>query len=100
MLWHGNKCGKNKSNEFFKTTPPVTIMIDQIQLANVECFKYLGSVLRNDGKCTCEIQSRIAMVKTAFNKKKTHFTRTLDFNLREKLEKCYIWSLALYGAET
>ena len=24
---------------------PITIMIDQKQLANVECFKYLGSIL-------------------------------------------------------
>ena len=26
---------------------PVTIMIDQKQLENVECFKYLGSLLTN-----------------------------------------------------
>ena len=32
-------------------------------------FKYLGSVLTNDGRCTCEIKSRIAMAKAAFNKK-------------------------------
>jgi hypothetical protein len=46
-------------------------MIDQKQLANVECFKYFGSVLANDGRCMCEIKSRIAMAKAAFNKKKT-----------------------------
>ena len=28
------------------------------------------------------------------------FTSTLDLELREKLVKCYIWSIALYGAET
>jgi len=27
-------------------------------------------------------------------------TITLDLNLRKKLFKCYIWSIALYGAET
>ena len=47
-------------------------MIGQKQLENVECFKYLGSVLTNDGRCTCEIKSGIAMVKAAFIKKKTH----------------------------
>jgi hypothetical protein len=36
----------------------------------------------------------------AFNKKKTPFTSKLDLNLRKKLVKCYIWSIALYGAET
>ena len=40
------------------------------------------------------------MAKAAFNKKKTLFTITLDLNLRKKLVKCYIWSMALYGAET
>jgi len=48
-------------------------MIDQKQLENVECFKYLGSLLTNDGRCTrtCEIKSRIAMAKAAFSKKRT-----------------------------
>jgi hypothetical protein len=36
----------------------------------------------------------------AFNKKKNLFTSKLDLNLRKKLVKCYIWSMALYGAET
>jgi hypothetical protein len=31
---------------------------------------------------------------------KTLFTSKLDLNLRKKLVKCYIWSMALYGAET
>jgi len=28
------------------------------------------------------------------------FTSTLDLELRKKLLKCYVWSIALYGAET
>ena len=52
------------------------------------------------GRCTCEIKSRIAIAKAAFNKKKTLFTSKLDLNLRKKLVKCYIWSMVLYGAET
>jgi hypothetical protein len=40
------------------------------------------------------------MVKAAFNKKKNLFTSKLDLNLRKKLVKCCIWSMALYGAET
>jgi len=34
------------------------------------------------------------------SKKKTIFTSKLDLNLRKKLIKFYIWSMALYGAET
>ena len=63
-------------------------------------FKYLGSILTNDGRCTCEIKSRIAKAKCAFNKKGVLFTGTLDLELRKKLVKCYIWSIALCGAET
>ena len=40
------------------------------------------------------------MAKAAFNKKKNSFNRKLDLNLRKKLVKCYVWSMALYGAET
>ena len=40
------------------------------------------------------------MAKAAFNKQRTLFTSTLDLKLRKKLVKWYIWSIALYGAET
>jgi len=40
------------------------------------------------------------MAKAAFNKKRTPFTSTLDLELRKKLVKCYVWSIALHGAET
>jgi hypothetical protein len=57
-------------------------------------------MLTNDGRCTCEIKSRTAMAKAAFNKKGALFTSKMDLELRKKLVKCYIWSIALYGAET
>jgi hypothetical protein len=57
-------------------------------------------MLTYDGRCTCEIKSRIAMAKAAFNKKMVLFTSTLDLELRKKLVKCYIWSMILNGAET
>ena len=75
-------------------------MIDQKQLENMESFKFLCSMITNDGRCTCEIKSRIDMAKSAFNKKRALFTSTLDLKLRKKLVKCYIRSTALYGAET
>jgi len=42
----------------------------------------------------------IAIAKAAFNKKRALFTSTLDLELRKKLVKCYVWSIALYGAKT
>jgi len=39
------------------------------------------------------------MATLAFNNKKALLTSKLDLKLRKKLLKCYIWSIALYGAE-
>jgi len=49
-----------------------------LELENVECFKYLGIMLTNDGRCTREIKSRIVMAKAAFSKNKTLFTSKMD----------------------
>jgi hypothetical protein len=57
-------------------------------------------MLTNDARCTHEIKSRIAVAKAAFNQKRALFTRNMDLELRKKLVKCYIWSIALCGAET
>jgi len=57
----------------------------------------MGSILTNDGRCTCEIKCRIAMAKAAFNKKRTLFTSTLDLGIEEetsevlRLEHSFIW---------
>ena len=91
---------KNKLMRISRQPSPVTITVDQKQLKNVKCFKCLGSMLTEDGRCICVIKSRIAMARAAFNKKKNLFTRKLYLNLRKKLVKYYVWSMALYGAET
>jgi len=91
---------KTKVMRISRQQSPVKIIINQKQLENVESFKYLGNLLTNDGRCTCEIKCRIAMAKGAFNKKRTLFTSTLDLEFRKKLVKCYVWNIALYGAET
>jgi hypothetical protein len=47
-------------------------------------------MLPKDGRCTCEIKSRIAIAKAAFNKKRALFTIKMDLELRKNLVKCYI----------
>jgi hypothetical protein len=66
--------------------------------AIVEYFSYLGSMITSNTRCTHEIKSRIFVAKATFNKKAL-FTSKLDLNLKKKLVKCYVWSIALYGAE-
>jgi hypothetical protein len=40
------------------------------------------------------------MAKAAFNKKRAPFISKMDLELRNKPVKCYIWIIAVYGAET
>jgi hypothetical protein len=82
MVW---KVDRTKVMRISRQPSPVIIMIGQKQLENVECFKYLGSILTNDGRCMRDIKFRIAIARAAFNKKKTLFTSKLDLNLRKKL---------------
>ena len=78
------------------------IMVDQKQPENVKYFNYFGSLITNNARCTRELKSRTVMAK-----KKQHstgrrlvVTNKLHLNLRKELLKFYIWSMALYGAET
>ena len=63
-------------------------------------------MLTNDGRCTCEIKSRIAIAKAAFNKKKILFIRKMDLNLRKKLLNatfgawlCMVLKLGRFGQQ-
>jgi hypothetical protein len=51
---------------------PAQIMIDQQQMENVEHFNCLGTMITNYARCTCDIKSRNAVIKAAFDKKNFH----------------------------
>jgi hypothetical protein len=57
-------------------------------------------MITKDARCTWDIKSKIPMANAAFSQKKALFSSELDLNLRKKLLNCYIWSIALCGAET
>jgi hypothetical protein len=42
----------------------------------------------------------LRIVGVSIWEKRTLFTSTLDLELRKKLVKCYVWSIALYDPET
>ena len=46
------------------------------------------------------ISSIISIAKEAFNRKRSIFCGPLEKELRKRLVKCFVWSVALYGAET
>ena len=95
-------------------TPPVSLTAKNkdIHGGNISCFrklvvyygvceigfKYLCSLIANDARYIREIKYRIAMATTTCNKKAV-FTIKVVLILREKLTKCYIWSIDLYDVE-
>jgi hypothetical protein len=91
---------KTKTMKISRQPTPLEIKMDKKPVENMEGFNYLGSMITNDIRCTLEIKTRIAMAKAAFIRNKTLFTNKLYLELRKKLVKCYILSIALYGAET
>ena len=91
---------KSKVVRISRQSSPIQIMIDQTQLQNGEYFTCLDSRITNDSGCTQQIQPRTIKAKVALNKKKALFTSKLRLNLRKKIVKCDIWSIALYAVET
>jgi hypothetical protein len=56
-------------------------------------------MVTNDARCTCEIKSRVAVARAAFNKK-TLFTSKLDLNLKKKTSKLLHLEWGLVCVET
>ncbi|KAL4132882.1 hypothetical protein QTP88_009959 [Uroleucon formosanum] len=67
----------------------------------VEEMVYLGSKITSDGKSVHEIKQRIALAKIAFSKKHKLLTsKNIHLNIKKRLIKTYVWSVATYGCET
>jgi hypothetical protein len=90
---------KTKAMRLSRSLPPVTNYDRSTTTGECGIFQLLLNTITNYARCTRKIKSRIVMVKAPFSKK-ILFARKLDLNLRHKLIKYYIWSVALYGAET
>ena len=59
-------------------------------LEQVTDFKYLGSILHEEGRCTKEIKTRIAMAKCTFNSRRGLLTMGLSLNLRKRMVKSLV----------
>ena len=66
----------------------------------VDSFKYLGCNISSNMNCCQEVKQRIAMATEAFNRKRSIFCGPLEKEPRRRLVKCFVWSVAFYGAET
>ena len=78
---------------------PVSITLAGENLKQVATFKYLGSVLSEDGICEREIRARIGIAN--FGKIRKLLTNpSLDAQLSLRTHWCYILSWLLYGCES
>ena len=75
------------------------IYVDGQKVEQVSQFRYLGSLISEDGYCTKEIRSRIDMAKRLFMEKMNLFTDKMNLKLKKRIMKCLVWSVALYAAE-
>jgi hypothetical protein len=76
------------------------IMIDGQKVEQVSHFKYLGSLISEDGYCEKDIRTRIGMGKSAFLAKKRLLTSNINMGLKKRIIRSTVWSVMLYGAET
>ena len=78
----------------------VNIVLNEERIRQVAQFCYLGSLIADNGSCGKEIRARIAMAKTAFNRRKELLTRSMKRKVKKKIIKTVVWSVLLYGLET
>jgi len=78
----------------------VSIYIDGQQIEQVREFRYLGSLISDDGYCVKEIASRIGIAKKVFKKKRKLLTGKMNLELKKRIVKCLFWSVAMYAVET
>ena len=69
------------------------IYIDGKLVDQVTQFRYLGSLITEDGYCEKEIRSRIGMAKKIFQDKKKLFIGKMNLELKKRIIKCLVWTV-------
>ena len=78
----------------------VNITVDGQRVEQVQSFKYLVSIISEEGRSLTDVKYRIALAKEEFNKSKELLTKGLSQTLKNGLVKVLIWPVVLYGCET
>ena len=91
--------GKTKVMVASKTPKRAKILIDQERVEQLRRFVYLGSVITEDGSTIEDTKARIAMARKKFIGKREILSSEMGYDLRKRLIKCLIWSVATDGAK-
>ena len=74
--------------------------MDGKRIQQVQRFTYLGSIVTEDGYTLADVKSRIALAKKKFMERREILSGEMGIEMKKKLVKCLIWSVATFGAET
>ncbi|GFO32339.1 endonuclease-reverse transcriptase [Plakobranchus ocellatus] len=81
-------------------SPKCDIFTNEVKLKQTEKFKYLGTIISNDGKTNKEISARTAQAKINFQEMKTILTNIhISIETRKRALQCHIESVLMYGCE-
>ena len=98
----GLRINTKKTEEMIFTTrePPAPLTIDGEEIARVDKFTYLGSVISKEG-AVADIRSRLGKARAAYNMLgRVWKSNQISQNLKLRLYKSNVISVLLYGSET
>src|SRR5687768_3306303 len=78
----------------------VNIIVDGQRVEQVTKFRYLGSLLAEDGRCLEDVKTRIGMAKDASNKRQELLVKNFSKDIKKLMIKTLVWPMAVPGCET
>ena len=65
----------------------VNIIIDGEKVEQVASFKYMESIITEDGRSLNDVKARIVLAKDSFSKRKELLTKSLSKELKKRIVK-------------
>ena len=80
---------------------PCRVLIQNEQLAQLNTFPYLGSLITKDGECTTEFLTRLSRGQAiGASLQKIWKSHSIPISRKIKLMKALVWPVVTYGCES